>query len=241
MAVPKLGRWCFFGLRRKTFVLQLETLNILLRKARRDARAYCRMFSTVVHAAAAAAVLGAVSADDAATNVKPTFAFTYTANTQNWLTSVNQVNLAAAFVYAGDVEFYCAGSPTSATGGGASPNTTACKFTGSKPNAFVYYTDFAKSAAATYKAAGKQVFINFDGRISPAVESMVPNFSLLSASAITQFANATASLVCADPNVDGMAWDVEPFDNNQARARGCVSPVARCFLVFCLVLAPKEK
>ncbi len=25
----------------------------------------------------------------------------------------------------------------------------------------------------------------------------------------------TAALVCGDPNVDGMAWDVEPFSNDQ--------------------------
>jgi hypothetical protein len=164
-----------------------------------------------------AASVAAVAAQDEA-NVNPTFAFTYTADTENWLTSVQQDNLAAAFVYAGDVEFYCMGSPTSADGGGASPANLPCTFTGSSPNAFVYYTDFARNASATYKAAGKTVYFNFDGRITPAVQSFVPDFSLLSAQAITEFANATASLVCGDPNVDGMAWDVEPFNNNQARA-----------------------
>jgi hypothetical protein len=34
-------------------------------------------------------------------------------------------------------------------------------FSGAAPNAFVYYTDFAKAAAAKYKKAGKTVYINF--------------------------------------------------------------------------------
>ena len=145
----------------------------------------------------------------------PTFAFTYTAQGQNWMSDVESGDLEAVFVYAGDVEFYCRGSPTSAEGGGASPSDLACTFTGPSPNAFVYYSDVAKNASAVYKAAGKKVFINFDGRITPKVMSFVPDFSLLSATAISEFANATAAHVCDDPNVDGMAWDVEPFSNNQ--------------------------
>ena len=43
----------------------------------------------------------------------------------------------------------------------------------------------------------------------------MPDFSLLTASEINAMANVTAAHVCDDPNVDGMAWDVEPFDNNQ--------------------------
>ena len=43
----------------------------------------------------------------------------------------------------------------------------------------------------------------------------MPDFSLLTASEIAAMANVTASHVCDDPNVSGMAWDVEPFDNNQ--------------------------
>ena len=149
------------------------------------------------------------------TDVNPTFAFTYTAEGQNWIFDVEAEGIEAVFVYAGDVEFYCRGSPTSVDGGGASPANLACDFDGPEPNAFVYYTDDARNASAVYKAAGKEVYINFDGRITPKVMSFVPDFSKLSAAAIAQFANATASLVCNDPNVDGMAWDVEPFNKNQ--------------------------
>jgi hypothetical protein len=145
----------------------------------------------------------------------PTQAFTYTAQNQNWMDAVDQGGFESVYVYAGDVEFYCRGSPTAISGGSPSPTDVACSFDGSDPNAFVYYSDFAKNASAAYKAAGKQVYINFDGRISPKLTSFVPNFDKLSAKAISQFASATANLVCGDDNVDGMAWDVEPFSNDQ--------------------------
>ena len=40
---------------------------------------------------------------------------------------------------------------------------TPCTFTGTDPTAFVYYNDFAVTAAAKYKAAGKTVYINCKG------------------------------------------------------------------------------
>jgi hypothetical protein len=43
----------------------------------------------------------------------------------------------------------------------------------------------------------------------------VPDFSKLTKSEVTAFAETTAALVCGDDNVDGMAWDVEPFDSDQ--------------------------
>eukprot|EP00591_Stephanopyxis_turris_P003476 CAMPEP_0195518442 /NCGR_PEP_ID=MMETSP0794_2-20130614/12902_1 /TAXON_ID=515487 /ORGANISM="Stephanopyxis turris, Strain CCMP 815" /LENGTH=421 /DNA_ID=CAMNT_0040647405 /DNA_START=28 /DNA_END=1293 /DNA_ORIENTATION=- len=171
--------------------------------------------ATAVAVFAAVQGSGAAAANVPTTNQNPTYAFTYTAEQQNWMSAVEGDNLEAVFVYAGDVEFYCRGSPTSVDGGGASPEDLACTFEGDSPNAFVYYSDFAKNASAAFKAAGKQVYINFDGRITPKVMSFVPDFSKLSATAISEFANATAAHVCNDPNVDGMAWDVEPFSNNQ--------------------------
>jgi len=59
------------------------------------------------------------------------------------------------------------------------------------------------------------VYINFDGRIDPLNKSFVPNFSKLSDDEIQSFATTVANHVCGDDNVDGMGWDVEPFDNNQ--------------------------
>ena len=56
--------------------------------------------------------------------------------------------------------------PTAKKGGGASTQSTPCHFSGSNANAFVYYNDFAKTAAATLKASGKEVYINFDVSIT---------------------------------------------------------------------------
>ena len=153
----------------------------------------------------------------ATTNTNPTFAFTYTAKDQDWYSAVTDGGMEAVFVYAGDVEFYCRGSPTSAEGGSPSPTSLPCTFVGDSPNAFVYYSNFSKAASAKYKAAGKTVYINFDGRISPKIMSFVPTFNKLSSSAVSEFAAATAALVCDDPNVDGMAWDVEPYNNDQVQ------------------------
>ena len=84
--------------------------------------------------------------------------------TQDWANETSNYN--AMYVYAGDVEFYCRGMPTAKNGGGAASKSTPCRFSGSKANAFVYYNDFAKAAAASLKASGKQVYINFDVRLN---------------------------------------------------------------------------
>ena len=55
--------------------------------------------------------------------------------------------------------------PTAKNGGGAMPESTPCHFSGSEANAFVYYNDFAKAAAASLKASGKEVYLNFDVRL----------------------------------------------------------------------------
>jgi hypothetical protein len=151
----------------------------------------------------------------AASVKNPTFAFTYTSSDQNWLSEVDTAGFEAAFVYAGDVELYCRGSPTDPSGGGAAPTDVACNFGGTNPNSFVYYSEFAKTAVKAYKAAGKTVYLNFDGRISPKDMSFVPNFKDLTTEATASFAKAVGDIVCGDANVDGMAWDVEPFSNDQ--------------------------
>ena len=79
----------------------------------------------------------------------------------------------------------------------------------------MYYTEVAQKAAAKFKKAGKTVYLNFDGRISPTNKSFVPDFSKLSDDEIQTFATTVANHVCGDDNVDGMGWDVEPFNNNQ--------------------------
>jgi hypothetical protein len=60
-----------------------------------------------------------------------------------------------------------------------------------------YYTDSARNTSAEFKAAGYEVYINFDGRITPKLSSFVPNFSLMSPSTITAFAQVRSSVVYA--------------------------------------------
>ncbi len=161
---------------------------------------------------AALAAAAAAAAPAPASQRYPTMAFTYTDKTQDWSSAVDAAGLEGVYVYAGDVEFYCVGAPTATAGGGASDPSTPCVF-GS--TAFVYYTEAAQKAAATFKKAGKKVYLNFDGRITPRDKSFVPDFSLLSPQVVEAFAAQVANHVCGDDNVDGMGWDVEPFDNNQ--------------------------
>lgn len=145
----------------------------------------------------------------------PSYAFTYTNSKDNFVSAVTSAGFPAAYVYAGDVEFYCRGQPTNEDGGGASSNTTFCSFGPHCPNAFVYYSDAAKAAATAFAKAGIEVCLNFDGRLAPKDLAYVPNFSLLTEAEEEDFAGAIAKHVCEDPNVACMGYDVEPFDNNQ--------------------------
>eukprot|EP01060_Flectonema_neradi_P032648 TRINITY_DN5235_c0_g1_i1.p1 TRINITY_DN5235_c0_g1~~TRINITY_DN5235_c0_g1_i1.p1 ORF type:complete len:335 (+),score=63.45 TRINITY_DN5235_c0_g1_i1:60-1064(+) len=130
------------------------------------------------------------------------FAFTYTTKTSDFFEDVQSAGFDNIYVYAGDVEMYC-------RGGYGSKADTPCTFNGTNPTAFVYYT--SKDVVQKFKDAGFGVYINFDGRIGEGVVA----FSKLTASEISELAAATAEHVCGDPNVSGMGWDVEPFNNNQ--------------------------
>lgn len=152
---------------------------------------------------------------DSNSTVMPTFAFTYTSQEEDFFEIVTGAGFHAVYVYAGDVEFYCRGQPTSPSGGGNSSLSEPCIFSGPCSNAFVYYEDFSRSTASKFANKGVKVLLNFDGRILPKDEAFVPDFSLLSEKELEEFAVAVGSHVCNDPNVEGMGWDVEPFDNNQ--------------------------
>lgn len=140
-------------------------------------------------------------------------AFTYTdvKNKVDFFDQVSATGYQGVFVYGGDVEFYCRGQPQAPAGGGATGDDVACVFDGPQQNAFVYYDDFSRSAASKYKNAGKEVWVIFDGRIN----QFVPDLSKLTEAETSAFARAVANTVCYDENVDGLSWDVEPFDNNQ--------------------------
>jgi len=135
----------------------------------------------------------------------PANAFTYTTASSDFFTEVSSAGFTSVAIYGGDVELYCRGA-------GGSDTTDPCVFSGSKQNAFVYYTAAAKSAAAKYKNAGFTVYINFDGRINGGY---VPDFSLLTPSEIDEFAAAAADNVCLEPNAVGLMWDVEPWKTDQ--------------------------
>ena len=63
-----------------------------------------------------------------------------------------------------------------------------------------------QQTAAKYAQAGFEVYLNWDGRIGG--NGYVANFGDLTQPEIQGMANATASQLCADPNVQGMGWFV---------------------------------
>ena len=138
----------------------------------------------------------------------PAFAFTYTDGSQDadFFTTVSNEDYQAVYVYAGDVETYCHGV-------GGSSADQGCIWSGIDTNSWVYYTDYAKQTAAKYKSSNFLVYLNFDGRIGNG--GYVCDFSLMSETEINGMANATAINVCNDDNINGMGWDVEPYNNNQ--------------------------
>uniref|UniRef100_A0A0G4HFK1 GH18 domain-containing protein n=1 Tax=Chromera velia CCMP2878 TaxID=1169474 RepID=A0A0G4HFK1_9ALVE len=141
---------------------------------------------------------------------------------EDWFDEVVDAGYDCVYVYAGSVEHYCRGEPT-ALRWPSEPSTKCCwdeatcleYGQAAKPTAYVYYDDFGRKSVQKFKEAGLTVYMFLDGVVHPASRSYVADFSLLTEREIKDFAAVTAKLVCDDPYVDGLNWDVEPFDNNQ--------------------------
>ncbi len=121
----------------------------------------------------------------------------------HWISNVQSFNAGAGvskgisclYPYAGDIEMNCT-------------NPSDCVYSGTKKNVFVYYSTGAASVSA-YHAA----FPNLE--ILPIIDGYTKG-SLLKALTYTEVGVATAGLVadqvCNDVNVEGVFFDLEPFD-----------------------------
>lgn len=150
----------------------------------------------------------------------------------NQATSTAAIN--RLYAYSGDIEMYCS-------------TTTDCVFSGPGQNVYIYYAAPASGQAsvAAYRAAfpHAKIYATLDGNTKG--EYLKP---LTYAAIGRATADAMAKIICADPNVDGVLYDLEPFDNNSAgqmalykrtsvnfASRKCIDknhPTGRTFGVF---------
>lgn len=125
-----------------------------------------------------------------------------------------QHRLHGLYVYAGDMEMYCPGR-----------DPHRCQ----AHDMHVYYTGNAPDAATTGRRKGNASVAKYarsmragavfsfkldvpviDGSISP--KGTLPGFDRLEPAQARAFADKVAEKVCADPNADGVEFDLEPFD-----------------------------
>lgn len=104
------------------------------------------------------------------------------------------------YPYSGDIEMYCTGL------------NDDCIYSGPNQNVFVYYNSpsgYGKDSVAAYRTAFPQAKIMaiIDGSTTSSL------LKALSYSSVgTKTADLVADTICADPNVDGVFFDLEPLD-----------------------------
>lgn len=113
--------------------------------------------------------------------------------------ATDSTKISRLYPYSGDIEMYCKGP-------------SDCIYSGPKQNVFVYYTPpggYGKDSVAAYRAAFPKAVI------MPIIDGSTKS-SLLKALSYSEVGTNTADLVanimCADPNVDGVFFDLEPLD-----------------------------
>jgi len=114
--------------------------------------------------------------------------------------ATSSTNLSRLYPYSGDIEMSCTGP-------------SDCIYSGTKQNVFVYYTTasggYGEASVAAYRAAFPQATILaiIDGQVKGAY--LKP---LTYAQVGTDTADLVARTICADPNVDGIFFDLEKLD-----------------------------
>tara|TARA_R110002126_G_scaffold17798_2_gene68851 strand:+ start:21877 stop:23025 length:1149 start_codon:yes stop_codon:yes gene_type:complete len=131
-----------------------------------------------------------------------------TNNPGQWKANITAFNAGATkssqisrlYPYSGDIEMYCTGL------------NDDCIYSGAKQNVFVYYTapaGYGQDSVAAYRTAFPQatVMAIIDGNTKSSL------LKALSYSSVgIQTADLVARTICADPNVDGVFFDLEPLD-----------------------------
>lgn len=113
--------------------------------------------------------------------------------------AVKNTEISRLYPYSGDIEMYCT-------------KPSACVYSGPKQNVFVYYAapaGYGQASVAAYRAAFPKTTIMaiIDGSTKSSL------LKALSYSEVgTKTADLVASIICADPNVDGVFFDLEPLD-----------------------------
>ncbi|WP_345626417.1 hypothetical protein [Rugosimonospora acidiphila] len=134
-----------------------------------------------------------------------------------WAPELNSYNQAAGkghgisvlFSYGTDVEMYCPDlDPTQCT----------------PDDLDVYYTPDGSGAQSTQAYAEHARVIGARPVVSPVIDGRVgadylTGFNDLSPSLARSFADKVAAQVCADPRVDGIQFDIEPFDISTANGQ----------------------
>lgn len=128
-----------------------------------------------------------------------------TNNPGQWASNISSYNAGTTtdrainriYPYSGDVEMNC---------------TDNCVFTGSGKNVYVYYNTpaFGQASVASYRTSfpGATIMPIIDGSTSGALVRPInnPTYAI-------QLAQITADEICADPNNNGVFWDLEPFED----------------------------
>ncbi|AHE67557.1 hypothetical protein [Legionella oakridgensis] len=129
-----------------------------------------------------------------------------------WVMDVQQFNAKASaatlinrlYVYSGDIEMTCT-------------TPSACVYSGSGQNVFVGYEPpaFGQASVAAYRA-------NFpDALILAIIDGDLGSLPLLNNDSVGKgVANLLTQQLCADPNVDGVFFDLEPFSATAFQSPG---------------------
>jgi hypothetical protein len=113
--------------------------------------------------------------------------------------ATKSTQISRLYPYSGDIEMYCT-------------EPSECIYSGPKQNVFVYYTapaGYGQDSVAAYRTAFPKT------TIMPIIDGGTKS-SLLKALSYSEVgiktADLVASIICADPNVDGVFFDLEPLD-----------------------------
>ncbi len=133
-------------------------------------------------------------------NADPGHWISHLLNFNNQATNTAQIK--RLYPYGGSIEMYCS-SPLD------------CVFSGPQQNVYIYYRAPASGQAsvATYRASfpNAKIFANIDGNTNSDLLKPLTYAAIGRATA-----NALANTICSDPNVDGVIYDLEPFNNSSA-------------------------
>jgi len=163
-----------------------------------------------------------------------------------WITTIQDFNAGAIassqitrlYPYSGDIQMTCS-------------NPSACVYSGPGQNVFVNYNTpaFGQASVAAYRAAFPNALIL---AIIDADTSSLPLLSYIDVG--VGIANALTEQICADPNVDGVFFDLEPFnfDQNQGQfalykqtsinfsSAACIDPAHPHGRTFAIFMSPNQ-